>query len=138
MHNTEFSCAAASERRSYPSDSQRPYHASIVHFRRQLQRFVRFCRPDGVAGCKSFPPSHSLPSGGSSAPTLSLLCSSSCSDQARVRCGSCCIHSMPSRPAHFRIAARTSRPFYQRSLKAQKKGYLKTLPPRQGLSNSSS
>jgi hypothetical protein len=39
-HNIEFSCAAESPTRSLPSDSQRLYHESIVHFRRQLQRFV--------------------------------------------------------------------------------------------------
>ena len=39
-HNIEFSCAAESPTRSFPPDSLRLYHGSIVHFRRQLQRFV--------------------------------------------------------------------------------------------------
>jgi hypothetical protein len=40
VHNIEFSCASESPLRSSPADSPRLYHESIVHFRRQLQRFV--------------------------------------------------------------------------------------------------
>ena len=39
-HNDEFSCAAASDLRSSPTDPLRHLHASVVHRRRQLQRHV--------------------------------------------------------------------------------------------------
>jgi hypothetical protein len=42
VHNIEVSCAAESPTRSLPTDSQRLHSGSIVHFRRQLHRFVRW------------------------------------------------------------------------------------------------